>query len=97
VSSACLSRRAPITNLVEVLRRDLSMVIDETGLTGPWDFAISFDSGALGRGPSVRQQFVSDLPSLFDAVQQQLGLTLKRERRSMEGRIISAVHEPTPN
>lgn len=94
---------APLTSLVDLLRRELSAalnmtVIDETGLAGSWDFALAFDSGSLGRGPTVGQpQFTSGLPALFDAVRQQLGLRLQRERRPIDVRIISAVHEPTPN
>lgn len=89
---------APVASLVDQLRLNLKVnVVDETGLMGLWDFALVFDS-TLFRGPSVAQRAdTSGLPSIFDAVREQLGLALQRGQRPVEMLIIEGIHPPTPN
>jgi uncharacterized protein (TIGR03435 family) len=62
-------------------------VINETGLGGRWDFAIAWTSkGALARmGTGV---------SVSGAVDQQLGLRLKEERRALPVFVVEHVEKP---
>lgn len=89
---------APFGSFVDQLRLNLKdNVVDETRLTGLWDFALVFDS-TLFRGPSVAQRDDRiDLPSLFDAVRDQLGLNLQRGQRPVELLMIDKIHPPTSN
>jgi uncharacterized protein (TIGR03435 family) len=73
-------------------------VIDKTGLTGAYDVDLEFmredqlratlDAGAAAE-PSA--------PSIFTAVQEQLGLKLERGRHTMDVLVIEQVDRPTPN
>jgi uncharacterized protein (TIGR03435 family) len=69
-------------------------VLDETGLTGRYDFKIRF---AARRGPDAGVP--SDpAPSIFDAVEQQLGLKLESASSSLDQLIIDSIdREPTEN
>jgi uncharacterized protein (TIGR03435 family) len=63
-------------------------VIDDTGLSGRWDVALRFTP--LNQPPD-------DLPSVFTAVREQLGLTLEPATRPMDVLIVEDVRKPTPN
>ncbi|MGH9241983.1 MAG: TIGR03435 family protein, partial [Vicinamibacterales bacterium] len=72
-------------------------VIDETGLSGRWDFVIShagLQSGIV-RGPNGMEE----RPSIHVAVQEQLGLKLERRqgRGSFEVLVIKSAEQPTEN
>jgi uncharacterized protein (TIGR03435 family) len=70
------------------------MVIDRTGLTGTFDMELAWtpdtarptDGGGAG-----------DNPSLFTAVQEQLGLKLDAQRGPVEFLIVDRVEQPTPD
>jgi uncharacterized protein (TIGR03435 family) len=65
-------------------------VIDQTGLTGMFGFTLTFSS--FDTGPQV-----SDDPSIFTALREQLGLKLERARGPVELLVIDSVERPTPN
>jgi uncharacterized protein (TIGR03435 family) len=72
-------------------------VVDQTGLPGRWDFVLAFTTIALDAAPAV-QPGQTDLPTVFDAIEDQLGLTLERNARGSVGYvIITAAHAPTEN
>jgi uncharacterized protein (TIGR03435 family) len=68
-------------------------VVDRTGLTGTYDFYVRFASAGLGAAfPDT-----SNLPSIFTALQEQLGLKLESARGSVEMLVIDSVERPTPD
>lgn len=69
------------------------MVVDRTGLEGPFDFELTYAPAARGGGPAVSD----DRPSIFAAVQEQLGLKLEPTTASVEVLTIDAVSMPTEN
>jgi uncharacterized protein (TIGR03435 family) len=80
------------------LSRSLGLaVIDQTGLAGRWDFVLAFTLLAADASPTAGPG-QTDLPTVFVAVEEQLGLKLERNvRGSVEYVIISAAHAPTEN
>lgn len=64
-------------------------VLDRTSLAGDFDFDLKFTPDAA---PPESQ-----VPSIFTALQEQLGLKLEAERTSMDTLIIDKASPPTPN
>jgi len=80
------------------LQNDERPVIDRTGLSGTYDFRLSFrpelrpeSSAEVGRSD------LDDLPSVFDALHDQLGLELKPQRGLVETVVIDHVDKPSEN
>jgi uncharacterized protein (TIGR03435 family) len=79
-------------------------VVDKTGLTGPYDFTLKY-SPELGRtagpagllfGPGAPAPVIDpDAPSLFVALQEQLGLKLENARGPVEVVVIDKFEKPT--
>jgi len=69
------------------------IVVDETGLRGNYDFEVSYTPAALpadlATGPIA--------PSIFTALQEQLGLRLEPRRAPLEFLIIEHVEKPSEN
>ena len=85
------------------------MVVDQTALTGGFDYDLEFeaDPAVLGRGPgggfppgpsapSVAQPGSAGI-SIFRAVQQQLGLRLDSRTAPVDVLVIDSVEHPTPD
>lgn len=73
-------------------------VVDRTGLTGDYEFDLTWTPEALP-GPSA-ESFVRvdpNGPSLFTAVQEQLGLKLEATTGPVEVLVIDSAERPTPN
>lgn len=86
----CTTMALLATGLSRTLRVE---VVDQTGLPGRWDFALAFTALAADASPSQ-----TNLPTVFVALEEQLGLTLERNARgSVEYVIIAAAHAPTPD
>ena len=68
-------------------------VVDRTGLTEKYDFELKYTSARVGGAiPS------GDMPpSLFTALQEQLGLKLEGTRAPVEFVMIDRAEKPTPN
>ena len=75
-------------------------VVDQTGLTGRWDFRLEwtpdpsqFGGRALTVGPSdaIRP------PALFTAIQEQLGLKLESKRTLVDVLVIDRAEKPSDN
>jgi uncharacterized protein (TIGR03435 family) len=64
-------------------------VIDRTGLTGRFD--IDFKSAPMRAGPNAP---ASDLPSVFTAVQEQLGLKLEPSTAPIPVLVIDRIEMP---
>jgi uncharacterized protein (TIGR03435 family) len=65
------------------------VVIDHTGLTGRYDFELSFERDPE---PTLREG-----PSIFSALQEQLGLKLEARREPVDFVIVEHVERPVEN
>jgi uncharacterized protein (TIGR03435 family) len=66
-------------------------VVDKTGLSGRYDFIFDWNSERTGS-----QEF-ADAPSVFAALDEQLGLKLERRRGPVQILVIDHVEQPTPD
>jgi uncharacterized protein (TIGR03435 family) len=66
-------------------------VIDRTGLEGAWDFDLTFAPPELAADAAAER----NIPSLFTALQEQLGLKLEAGRGPAEVLIIDRIERPT--
>ncbi len=69
-------------------------VIDRTGLTGRYDFTLTW-TPAPGTGGPPGPPVDPDAPSVFTAVQEQLGLKLESARGPVEVVVIDRLEKPT--
>ena len=77
-------------------------VIDRTGLLGPYDMQMTFNSSELMRArigipPSPEPPRDSGNPSVFTALQEQLGLKLEQQRVTVTTLIVEHVEAPSEN
>jgi uncharacterized protein (TIGR03435 family) len=78
----------PMAKLAAILSNQLeSHVADKTGLTGDYDFVLHWAS----------EDHPDAGPSIFTAVQEQLGLRLKSAKLPVECLVIDHVERPSPN
>lgn len=85
----------PMSQLVRYLSPQVErVVIDRTGLTGGWDFDLTFTSPQLA--PTDNSP-IDATASLFTALQEQLGLKLEPTRASVEVFVIDRVERPMPD
>jgi uncharacterized protein (TIGR03435 family) len=68
-------------------------VVDKTGLAGTYRVRLEFDQPATVRADTPR----SDLPSIFEALPQQLGLKLEPSRTQIQVLVVDALGRPTDN
>jgi bla regulator protein blaR1 len=79
------------------------MVVDRTGLTGGYDYELQFSdreipgAGTGGGFPVPIAPDNPDAPSLFTALEEQLGLKLEAQTGPVEVLVIDHVERPTPN
>jgi len=93
----------PMQQLAQLLsQRVQRIVVDKTGLTGRYSFNLEFTPdqmpppGALP--PGVQPPPINpDGPSLFTALQEQLGLKLESARGQVETLVIDSIEQPTPD
>lgn len=91
----------PIDTLVTLLSNELDrMVIDRTGLIGNFDWALEWSAEASRAavapdtgGPATEPTG----PSIFTAVQEQLGLRLEATKAPLDALIIDGVEQPSEN
>jgi bla regulator protein BlaR1 len=98
----------PIAGLVRLLSLQLgSTVVDRTDLTGKYDFTLSWTpdrapSGAMerpGGAPAGESPAPAEAtgPSLFTALQEQLGLKLVARKEPVDVVVIDHIEKPSPN
>jgi len=98
----------PLTVLVQLLSQATGKTVqDKTGLTGLYDFELTFDPEVFLRAASqlgVNLPFPagvnlppSDSPSLLTALREQLGLKLDSTRGPVEVLVIDSAEMPTPD
>jgi uncharacterized protein (TIGR03435 family) len=71
------------------------MVLDRTGLKGQFDFELRWTPDNL-RAPAGQAQ-ANDAPSIFAALQEQLGLRLESQRGPVEFVVVDSIERPTPD
>jgi uncharacterized protein (TIGR03435 family) len=76
-------------------------VVDRTGLTGNWDFEFTFTPErfrqARSTGVDAPPSVDPDGPSLFTAIQEQLGLKLESTKGPVQVLVIDRVEQPSPD
>jgi uncharacterized protein (TIGR03435 family) len=93
-------RNATVAQFASVLQRAVfdRPVVDQTGLSGKYDFELEWTpddtqfGGTLPQGPPD-----SEKPGIFAAVQEQLGLRLEATRGPVDTIVINRVARPTEN
>jgi len=76
------------------------MVVDRTGLAGVWDFELTFspDRPPGQTPPGVDVAAIDpNAPSLFTALQEQLGLKLDSTKGPVDVVVIDSIEQPTPD
>jgi uncharacterized protein (TIGR03435 family) len=68
-------------------------VIDRTGLAGGWDFELTFAPADVAADAAAER----NIPSLFTALQEQLGLKLDATRGPADVLVVDRVEQPTPD
>jgi uncharacterized protein (TIGR03435 family) len=88
-----------VNSLVSIFARELGHpVIDKTGVTGRYDITLDWtptQGAAGGTGGDAGQASDSAAPSLFTAVQEQLGLKLEAQKGSIETLVIDSAEKPS--
>ncbi|HUK32638.1 MAG TPA: TIGR03435 family protein [Vicinamibacterales bacterium] len=90
----------PIAQITQMLTGQAGrLVFDRTGLTGTWDLMLRFAAeqrGGQPPPPGVNLPPVDpDAPSLFTALQEQLGLKLESTKSPVDVTVIDRVEHPT--
>jgi uncharacterized protein (TIGR03435 family) len=94
---------APMSELVPLLStRLMRTVVDRTGLSGAWDLTLTYAPDASQVPPDAVAQGLQvpndpNAPSLFAAVQEQLGLKLESTRAPVDVLVIAAAEFPREN
>jgi len=77
-------------------------VVNQTGLTGRYDFALKFSPDAaqlanFGAGVPGAASDPDGLPDIFAAIQQQLGLKLESTKATVDVMVIEKIERPSEN
>jgi uncharacterized protein (TIGR03435 family) len=94
---------ATIAFLADVLSRQPELgnrlVEDKTGLTGEYDWTLKWTPTAMDSSSSADGAAAADssTPSLFTAVQEQLGLKLEPQKGTVDILVIDHVEQPSAN
>jgi uncharacterized protein (TIGR03435 family) len=91
VSDGIRGRGQPLRSLAAMLTVFVQRrVVDNTGLTGGFDFDVQFYGAAAGPGVDASSALITEL-------QEQLGLKLESTRAPVEFMVVDAIERPTPN
>ena len=88
----------PMSLLASVLSGVLQrVVVDRTNLTGSYDLKLVFAPETNPQGSADPPAVDSNAPSIFTALQEQLGLKLESTRGPVDVLVIDHVERPTPD
>jgi uncharacterized protein (TIGR03435 family) len=93
----------PLSQLAMYLSQRVNrVVLDRTGLAGFWDFELQFTPDQLPQGPPPPgapplPAIDPNGPSIFTALQEQLGLKLDSQKGPVDVLVIDHVEHPTPD
>jgi uncharacterized protein (TIGR03435 family) len=95
-------KRVTMAELAKTLSRTYTAmlgrnVIDETGLTGAFDIHLTWAVDADGQGPADNPSPDPAGPSIFTALQEQLGLKLEATKGPVEVLVIDYIEKPSGN
>jgi uncharacterized protein (TIGR03435 family) len=86
------------------LSRELALmldrpILDNTGFTGEFDLNLNFtpDWALMGLPPAYRRPGDPNLPNIFAALEEQLGLQLTSAKSPVEVLVIDHAERPTAN
>ena len=107
-SGQITAQGVPVSDLTRLLSQQTGRtVIDKTGLTGTYDFTLQLPPRkgpmpappAPGSGPAAGGDESSDDsgPSIFTALQEQLGLKLESQKAPLPLIVIDHIEQPSPN
>jgi uncharacterized protein (TIGR03435 family) len=86
----------PIASMVPPLTQELGRIVqDKTGLTGKYDIQLRWTTDDAA--PDSRSASDPSAPSIFTAIQEQLGLKLESRKAPVEVLMIDHVDQPSPN
>lgn len=92
-----LEGEGTIASLAEILDGPADRpIVDKTGLAGAYRVAMNFDMFGRLRGPALTPS-PDAAPSVFAAVEQQLGLKLESSRQFRETLVVDRLERPTDN
>ncbi len=92
-----LEGEATLNDLALALRFTMGrLVVNKTALAGSYRMAMNFD-GASGRGGPALTPTDTAAPSIFAAIQEQLGLKLEASRADVDTLVIDRLERPTEN
>jgi uncharacterized protein (TIGR03435 family) len=94
------ARNATMADFVSMLQRAMldRPVVDKTGLTGRFDFDLTWAADETQFGGEVPVAPAdAQAPPLFTALEQQLGLRLEATRGPVEALVVDTVERPTAN
>jgi uncharacterized protein (TIGR03435 family) len=72
-------------------------VVNKTGLSGSYEIAMEFDPTPVQSGPALTPPSAGDKPSVFTALQEQLGLKLVPSRTLRPTLVVDRLERPTEN
>ena len=85
----------PITTFTNIVGGELGrLVVDRTGLQGTWDFELAY---ARERRLGTTDSADTGLPSIFTAIEEQLGLKLESTTAPVQILVIDRVERPSPD
>lgn len=102
------ARAVTMTELARVIAEELrSTVVDKSGLTGNYDYTLTF-APEMGAGPLADMPPGAPSPgggdaqppsgpSIFSALQEQLGLKLEAHKEPVDVIVIDHIEQPSPN
>ena len=86
--------------VMDLSRRLSRTVVDKTGFTGAWYVKLLYstdDGQAAGMGVRIDQSHAGSGPSIFTAVQEQLGLKLDSGKGPVDTLVVDSVARPSAN
>jgi uncharacterized protein (TIGR03435 family) len=93
-----LEGETTMANLADALRVSAGrVVVNKTGLSGAYRVTMNFDSTAVRRGLDATASTPDGAPSVFTAIQEQLGLKLESSRALRETLVIDRLERPSEN
>ncbi len=90
--------KATLTQMAALLSSVLSRpVLDRTGIAGEYDFTLDSSDISMGRTIQEAPQEAPSGPSIFTAIQEQLGLKLEASKGEIETLVIEQATKPVAN
>ena len=85
-------------SLTQELARELGrVIIDKTGIAGRYDITLKWTPDADGASPDKGTEDTSSGPSIFTALQEQLGLKLESTKGPVQVLVIDHIEMPSEN